>query len=333
MRRRSGSAYSSRSGSGSGVRILPTAPGASGPCCQESPIVRLLLRRAWDTSRDRAEMSIAWRPRCLWCLVDARGTWRDGASAGLPKASPGYVIRAHSGDGKMKLMDLHRGTGPHTDFLPRGRQAQLEQLRHQLDAVRTGRGGIVLVVGMPGLGKTVLLDATDAMARERDIRIFRGTANLAARVIPFGPLLEALVSAPDAPVDPAVLRDLSQFPDQRFWLLRELQEGLERAALRAPVLILVDDVQWADEATLAALVTLTSQLATHRILWVLAARPSELSTPAGAALERITASGALEMSLTPLDRDAVAAIAEDVLGGAPDRALLKALAGVHGHPF
>jgi hypothetical protein len=43
-------------------------------------------------------------------------------------------------------------------------------------------------------------------------------------VIPFGPLLEALMSAPDAPdppVDPAVLRDLSHSPDQRFWLLRD----------------------------------------------------------------------------------------------------------------
>ena len=53
-----------------------------------------------------------------------------------------------------------------------------------------------------------------------------------------------------------MLRDLSQSPDQRFWLLRELQEFLERAALRTPVLISVDDVQWADAATLAALGTL-----------------------------------------------------------------------------
>ena len=76
---------------------------------------------------------------------------------------------------------------------------------------------------------------------------------VAGQVIPFGPLLEALVSAPGAPVDPAVLRDLSHSPDQRFWLLREMQEALERAALRAPVLISLDDVQWADPATLAAL--------------------------------------------------------------------------------
>ena len=237
------------------------------------------------------------------------------------------------GDGKMALMDGHRGISPHADLLLRGRQAELALLDQQLETVRSGRGGIVLITGMPGLGKTVLLDATERMAREREIRVFRGTANIAARVIPFGPLLEALVSAPDAPVDPTVLRDLSQFPDQRFWLLRELQEGLERAALRDPVLILIDDVQWADEATLAALVSLTRQLATHRILWVLAGRPSELATPARAALERIAATGTLEIDLTPLDRDAVTLIAGDMLGGAPDSALSTVLAGVHGHPF
>jgi predicted ATPase len=110
---------------------------------------------------------------------------------------------------------------------------------------------------------------------ERGVRVFRGTGDVAAQVIPFGPLLEALVSVPDAPVDPAVLRDLSQSADQRFWVLRELQEALERVALRAPVLIAVDDVQWADAATLAALGTLPRQLATHRILWLLAARSGD----------------------------------------------------------
>ena len=191
----------------------------------------------------------------------------------------------------------------------------------------------MLVTGTAGLGKSVLLDATENMARQRDMSVFRAAADAATRVIPFGPLLEALASGRDAPVDPAVLRDLSQTPDQRFWLLREVQEGLERTALRGPVLISVDDVQWADEATLAGLVTLTRQLATHRILWLLAVRTGELSAQARAAVERITAFGALEIILVPLDQATVSVVAEDLLGGAPDASLLEALAGVHGNPF
>jgi len=53
------------------------------------------------------------------------------------------------------------------------------------------------------MGKTALLDAAVGMARERRIRVFRGTCDVAAQVIPLGALLGALVSAPDAPVDPA----------------------------------------------------------------------------------------------------------------------------------
>jgi DNA-binding NarL/FixJ family response regulator len=231
------------------------------------------------------------------------------------------------------VMGVQTLSGPRAASRLWGRQVQTEALRDRLDAVRAGRGGTVLVTGLAGIGKTALLDATEAMARERGIRVFRGTGDVAAQVIPFGPLLEALVSAQDAPVDPAVLSNLSQSPDQRFWLLRELQEALERAALRAPVLISVDDVQWADKATLAALVTLPRQLATHRILWLLVARSGELSTPAHAALGRVEATGTLKIALTPLGKDAVAGVAEDLLGGAPDPALLKILAGVRGHPF
>jgi DNA-binding NarL/FixJ family response regulator len=217
--------------------------------------------------------------------------------------------------------------------LLRGRQVQVEALRGRLDALVAGRGGTVLVSGLAGMGKTVLLDAAAAMATERGVKVFRGGGDAAARVIPFTPLLEALMQARDAPVDPSVLRDLSQSPDQRFWLLRELQEALERAALRAPLLISIDDVQWADEATLAALVALPRQLATHRILWLLAARTGELSVPASATVGRLAEAGALKITLTQLDRGAVAQVAEDLLGGGPDAGLLTVLAGVHGQPF
>ena len=160
----------------------------------------------------------------------------------------------------------------------------------------------------------------------------RGAGDLAGQVIPFGPLLEALVSTPDAPVDPAVLRDLSHSPDQRFWLLREMQEALERAALRAPVLISLDDVQWADPATLAALGSLTRQLAAHRILWLLAVRSGEPGAAERTALSRLAAAGPI-IALGPLDETAVADVAADLLGAPPDAALLTALAGVRGQPF
>jgi DNA-binding CsgD family transcriptional regulator len=236
-------------------------------------------------------------------------------------------------DGRLLVVGARTGSEPPAAVRLRGREVQLEALRDQLDAVRAGRGGTVLVTGPAGMGKTALLDAAEGMAGRRGIRVFRGTGDVAGQVIPLGPLLQALVSVPDAPVDPAALRDLSQSPDQRFWLLRELQEALERAALRAPALIVIDDVQWADAATLVALGTLPRQLATHRILWLLAVRSGELAAAARAALARLEAAGALTITLSPLGSTAVADLAQDLLGGVPDPALLKVLAGVRGQPF
>jgi predicted ATPase len=214
-----------------------------------------------------------------------------------------------------------------------GRPVEVDAFRSRLRALQFGRGGTVLVSGLAGMGKTAMLRAVEASARELGITVFHGTADAAGRVIPFAPLLEALVSAPSAPVDPTVLRDLSRSPDQRFWLLRELQEALERAALRAPVLISLDDVQWADPATLAALCSLTRQLTAHRILWLIAVRSGEPAVTEHSTQSRLETADTLSVTLGPLDEAGVAAVAEDLLGGAPDAALLTALAGVHGQPF
>jgi DNA-binding CsgD family transcriptional regulator len=230
-------------------------------------------------------------------------------------------------------MDFATGKEPPPAAHLRGRKAELDALRGQLDAVRAGRGGVMVITGVPGIGKTALLDAAERLAREREIEVFRASASVAVQVIPFGPLLEALMSAPGAPVDPVVLRDLSHCLDQRFWLLREVQESLERVALRGPALIVIDDMHWADAASLAALSRLPRQLATHRILWLFVFRSGELGPAAGEALARLEAADAVTLALSPLDQTAAAGVATDVLGGAPDDALLAVVAGVEGHPF
>jgi DNA-binding NarL/FixJ family response regulator len=206
-------------------------------------------------------------------------------------------------------------------------------LRGQLNGLAAGRGSIVLVTGPAGSGKTTLLAEAARLAGDRGIRVFCGGGDPAARAVPLGAILDALVSAEDPPVDTARLHDLSRSPDQRFWLLRELQESLEKAGHHAPLLIVVDDLQWADAATANAVVTLSRRLATHPLSWLLALRAGELPDAAGEAVSRLKVAGATEIRLGPLDESAVAQVAHDMLGGEPDEALLRVLTRADGQPF
>ena len=206
-------------------------------------------------------------------------------------------------------------------------------LRGLLNALRAGRGSVVLVTGPAGSGKTTLLAEAASLAADGGIGVFCGGGDPAARAVPLGAILDALVSTDDPPVDPARLHELSQSPDQRFWLLRELQESLEKATHRAPLLVVVDDLQWADAATASALVTLSRRLATHRISWLLALRRGELADAAQNAVDRLEAAGASEIRLGPLDETAVAQVARDMLGGEPDEALREVLSRADGQPF
>jgi ABC-type cobalamin transport system ATPase subunit len=109
----------------------------------------------------------------------------------------------------------------------RSRQPQVDELRGQLNALGAGRGSVVLVTGPAGMGKTTLLAEAASLAAAGGILVFRGGGDPAARAVPLGAILDALASTDDPSVDPARLRELSQSADQRFWLLRELQESLE----------------------------------------------------------------------------------------------------------
>jgi DNA-binding NarL/FixJ family response regulator len=215
----------------------------------------------------------------------------------------------------------------------RSRQPQIDVLRGQLNALGAGCGSVVLVTGPAGSGKTTLLAEAASLAADGGILVFCGGGDPAARAVPLGAILDALVSTDDPPVDPARLHELSQSPDQRFWLLRELQESLEKAAHRAPLLVVVDDLQWADAATASALVTLSRRLATHRISWLLALRRGELADAAQRAVDRLETAGASEIRLGPLDETAVAQVARDMLGGEPDEALREVLGRAAGQPF
>ncbi|MDX6631898.1 MAG: hypothetical protein QOH00_4144, partial [Gaiellales bacterium] len=134
-------------------------------------------------------------------------------------------------------------------------------------------------------------------------------------------------------LDPGGLPTLHAQPEQRFWLLRDLQQLLERAALESPLLIAVDDAHWADGGTIAALRTLPEQLMGLPIAWVIALRPPREATPLVYALDRLKQDWARTIVLGPLGDEAGERLARDMLAAEPAESLLELLAEAGGSPF
>jgi predicted ATPase len=115
--------------------------------------------------------------------------------------------------------------------------------------------------------------------------------------------------------------------------LLELGELLEVGARSGPILVCLDDMQWADLGSLAAVRGLTSQTATSPIAWIVALRRGDAGWERLRLVDALISDGAGRLELGPLERSAVAALAEDLVGGRPDEALLRAANAADGNPL
>src|SRR5882724_8982513 len=214
-----------------------------------------------------------------------------------------------------------------------GRDAELALIRGELDRLSGGAEAVVVVEGAAGMGKSRLLAEVAAIARSLGIRVGHSAADPSETMVELAGLLAALFDGTEPLLDPGALTTLHAQPEQRFWLLRDLQQLLERAALDSLLLISIDDSHWADGGTVAALRTLPMRLMGLPIAWVIALRAPREATPLVRTLERLKHEGARTIALGPLNDDSVALLAADLLAAQPDQSILKQLAEADGSPF
>jgi DeoC/LacD family aldolase len=179
-----------------------------------------------------------------------------------------------------------------------------------------------------------LLDEAVAIGGRLGAQVGRATAAAGDRVIPMGALLTA-VSAGSPPLLGAGEMPSADAatPDIRYWLIQELESGMERRATAGPMVIVLDDLQWADGSTVAAVEALSAHLAELPIAWIVGLRAEEASGELAAALERMTAAGALRIRLAPLDAAAVLEVVADLSGARPDVAMGALAESARGVPF
>src|SRR5580704_4197958 len=183
----------------------------------------------------------------------------------------------------------------------RSRDNELASLHEHLDRLRTGVGTTWLIEGGAGLGKSRMLEEVISAAQGAGFAVGHGIAEPVDAAVQLAVLMDALFDGPTPLLDRSALGDSHASPEQRYWLLQDIQTLLEEAALRQPVVICLDDLQWADTGTTAAVRSLPGRLAPLPVGWVLAFRPSEADSDLGRAITALLRSGADRTSLHPID--------------------------------
>ncbi len=181
------------------------------------------------------------------------------------------------------------------------REAPLAGLNHAFDEARSGRGRLVLVRGEAGIGKTALVEAfLDGL--QPGIRVARGACDGFATPQPFAPLHDLV------PVLGDDLRSMLDADTGHGAVARWVRDRLNRGG---PWVVVIEDVQWADEATLELLLFLARRLEGTTVLVIATWRDDEASP---ATVER--AIGALatiptvrQLPLARLSRHGIAALA------------------------
>jgi DNA-binding CsgD family transcriptional regulator len=189
---------------------------------------------------------------------------------------------------------------------------------------------VLLVEGESGMGKSRLLEDAVEAAAGRGFMLAQDAADEPSRLAPLMPLMRALGESVNMlrtgeETIPADVADL------RLWLLRRLQARLEERASRGRLLIALDDLQWADPTTFLALRTLTSELASYPLVWILSRTIGDGDV--GGLYDVLERDGATRITLEALDDHAVAEIVADVLGASPEPDLLTLASGAGGNPF
>ncbi|GAB1339481.1 LuxR family transcriptional regulator [Streptomyces sp. E-15] len=216
----------------------------------------------------------------------------------------------------------------------RGRETELDTLHTLVTSVaRGGSGALAVIRGEPGIGKTTLLTEAVAGAEAGGFFAGLGKADELHHLVPLSSLATCILHGDRPLLSGDAFADLARHHDQRIWLVERLAEVIEERAASLPVLLALDDVQWADPLSRFALQHLPRRLRTSPVLWLLTVRRG-----VGGPAEEIVAAAQGELpvstvSLGPLSGAAIGELAGDTLGAAVDERVRGLLEGAGGNPF
>ncbi|HET9609558.1 MAG TPA: AAA family ATPase [Acidimicrobiales bacterium] len=214
-----------------------------------------------------------------------------------------------------------------------GRDAEVASVRRALDRARAGHATVVVVAGAPGIGKTALwraaLDGHGGSNGDDVLVLAAGDDTRVLTATGADPLvLAATGDEAESGLAFGVVDQLLRRARLDAWDLADLAAGpgadpvqvgaalltlIDRVQLVRPLVVVVDDAQWADEPSLRALAFAMRRVQDDRVLLCLVGRDDPCShLPAG--LVRLADDAGLRIELGPLDRAAVGELAKHAYG-------------------
>ena len=244
-----------------------------------------------------------------------------------------------------------------------GREAERAELRRLLDQAARGHGALAIIGGEPGVGKTRLAEELAADACQRGFTALIGRCYEMAGAPPYTPFVEVLEAAarsfpPEAlrsalgdsaseaaKLMPELRRLFTDIPpppelppeQERRYLFNGIREFWARASRAQTLILILEDLHWADEPTLLLLQHIAQHI--HEIpLLVLATYRDvdpDVTYPLARALESLLRQRlAHDLTLKRLPEDDVSAMLQALSGQEPPDALLHAIqAHTEGNPF
>ena len=206
----------------------------------------------------------------------------------------------------------------------RGRQSESAIVAGAVRDVEAGMSRTLVFRGVAGVGKTRLLGEVLDTAAGHDWATVLAVPEPGSHLVPTAVLVEAALAATPPLLGPADIEPFSGDPDSRYWLTHKLRNALEAEASVRSVAVVVDDLQWADSASLAILRALAAALADMPILWVIAVRSGDHGHAVNSSVAAFARTGTV-VEVEPLPDAAVGQMAADLLGAAPDDRLTRTL--------
>jgi predicted ATPase/DNA-binding CsgD family transcriptional regulator len=252
---------------------------------------------------------------------------------------------------------------PSPDFV--GREEELCWLQDRLEDARRGRGNLIFLAGEAGVGKSRLIAEVATRAQQAGARVLEGKCSFFETALPYAPFIEAFrgllhactpsqITALLGPHTSEVVKLLPELAkrlrgvvpspllgpaEEKSRLFESLYLVLSRVAAELPLILALEDIHWADPASLELLHFLARRLRRDRWLVLATYRPGELPYGEGMSQlrqELVRERRVQELTVKPLNASETGDLINRVLGArgpAPDGLIAWIFRLGEGNPF